>query len=130
MDRVCLTLPDTSAYLPLLRLVLGGIAARGGMTFDAMDDLQLAVEHVLIGREKKEDSITMEVEMRDGRVDLRLGVLSDAALRIDILELSHLTPPDKPLPHRATVLRRLVDACCLENETTAGFSLRLTKICR
>lgn len=130
MDRVCLTLPDTSVYLPLLRLVLGGIAARGDMTYDAMDDLQLAVEHVLSGRETKEDRITMEVEMGSGRVDVRLGVLSDTALRAEIEGLSPPAPAAKPLLHRGTVLRRLVDVCRLENETQTGFSLCLTKICR
>lgn len=130
MDRVCLTLPDTPAYLPLLRLVLGGIAARGDMTFDAMDDLQFAVEHVLAGRTAREGRITMEVEMGDGRVDVQLGVLSDGALRAEILQQSLLAPGAKGLLHRGTVLRRLVDECRVENATPAGFYLHLTKLCR
>jgi len=130
LDRVCLTLPDSSAYLPLLRLVLGGVAARADMTFEAMDDLQLAVEHVLRGREAKEDQITMEVEMGDGRINVYLGLLSDAGLRAEILGRSRPATASMPLLHRGTVLRRLVDDCGLERETPAGFSLRLTKMCR
>lgn len=130
MDRVLLSLPDTSVYLPLVRLVLGGVATRQNMSFDAMDDLQLAVENLLSGRWAAGRRITMQVELQDDQLDVRVGSLSDESLRCELSAPGGAGTSEPQLLSMCTMLRLLVDGYRVEEEAPGSYSVHLTKQCR
>ena len=69
-DRICLTVPRVERhYFGVAHLVLGGVAMRQNFTFEALEDLQLAVEE-LLGREHG-----------DGARDARAGAAATGASR-------------------------------------------------
>lgn len=67
-DTVTLRIPRNPRYYSVARLVVGGLAAGLEVSFDALDDLQLAISSLL-------DSEDIPV---DGPLVLHLGVVEDA----------------------------------------------------
>src|SRR4029077_16126254 len=82
-DRISLTVPRARPYIGVAHLVLGGVAMRENFTFEALEDLQVAVEEVL-QREGGDGHVTMEMEILDGRIETRLGPFEGSVLRHDL----------------------------------------------
>ena len=83
-DVISLTIPAQTHYLGVASLVLGGIGSRLDLSYERMDDLQLAVLSVLEAG-GDDDEVTVEVAAGDERVSVSLGPLapgsgSDAGL--------------------------------------------------
>ncbi len=70
---IVLETPSGAEFEALVRLVLGGIAARAGMCFEELDDLQLAVERLLA--EAGEGRVRLTFDVREGIVHVRVGPL-------------------------------------------------------
>ena len=70
-DTVALSFPRDSRYYPVARLVVGGMAAPLQMSYDALDDLQLAISSLL---DHEELATTATSEDGLGDVRLRLEV--------------------------------------------------------
>ncbi len=74
LESISVTLPGDGRYTTVARIVVGGLAARHHLSYENLDDLQLAVEAVLgepdmaAGRE-----ITLELTVHDGAVVAELG---------------------------------------------------------
>ena len=66
-DSVLLSFPRDSRYYAVARLVVGGIAAPLQMSYDALDDLQLAISSLL-------DHEDLALGAPDEEVQLRLTV--------------------------------------------------------
>jgi hypothetical protein len=64
-DAVSITLP-AAGYENVARLVIGGLASRLDFGFEAVDDLQLAVELVLRSLPARSESVTLSL-IEDGR---------------------------------------------------------------
>ncbi|MEZ0236313.1 MAG: hypothetical protein ACAH81_15400 [Actinomycetota bacterium] len=69
-DTVSLSFPRDSRYYAVARLVVGGMAAPLEMSYDALDDLQLAISSLL----DHEDLATQTPDEGAGDVRLRLEV--------------------------------------------------------
>jgi hypothetical protein len=102
-DQVTLTLP-VDGYAHVARLVIGGVASRLRFGFDAVDDLQLAVELVLLA-----------LPVRAGVVELALGDDGEC-LRLSIGPVGRLSLADRRWPvddvgiELGQSLARLVDS--------------------
>jgi len=84
-DVITLTVPAEPRFATVARIVVGGLAARLDLSYEAMDDLQLAVESVLAldGLPASSD-VTIEVTADDTALSLAFGPLradSEDALR-------------------------------------------------
>lgn len=82
-DVISLTIPARARYTGVATLVLGGIGSRLDLSYQRMDDLQLAVLSVLEAGQA--DEVTLEVEAVDDGLSVSLGPLaagsaSDASL--------------------------------------------------
>ena len=78
-EEVTLTLPAQEDFRHVAHLVVGGLGARRELTFDDIEDLQVAFDSILACREDDEDIVvTMSVE--DGEVRASVGPFGDAAL--------------------------------------------------
>lgn len=80
-----LTIPDDPRYHGVARLVVGGLAARLELSYEHLEDLQLALASVLendgysVGPE-----VNVELVVDEGSLDLRIGPLNGDALRADL----------------------------------------------
>jgi anti-sigma regulatory factor (Ser/Thr protein kinase) len=75
-----LTIPGERRFLGVARLLVGGLAARLDLPYEQMDDLQLAAESAL-ATEPPASEVTLELEVGDDAVELRIGPFDPRALR-------------------------------------------------
>ena len=117
IDQVRLTLPAEEDFRPIAHLVVGGLGVRLDLTFEELDDLQVALE-ALLGCRDDEGEIVVTVDAGDGTVRASVGPFGASAL--DALERS-----DSPLGlHR--VLETVCDTFEID-ERDGGSWVELTK---
>jgi hypothetical protein len=77
-DAITLRVPAEPRFAAVVRLVVGGLAARLDLPYEQVDDLQLAVEAILARELHAGDMLTLEVDVDSALVALRLGPLEQA----------------------------------------------------
>ena len=80
-DEISLTLPADEAFHGVAHLVLGGLAVRLDLTFENLEDLELALD-ALLERTREDGDVTVRVRMVDG--ELRTTVGPFASVRADL----------------------------------------------
>jgi hypothetical protein len=76
-DQISLTIPSRTPYTGVATLVLGGIGSRLDLSYERMDDLQLAVLSMLDA--SSGDDASVEIEARDDRLAVSVGPLRGEA---------------------------------------------------
>jgi anti-sigma regulatory factor (Ser/Thr protein kinase) len=71
-DEICLTLPADEAFHGVAHLVLGGLAARLDLTYEDLQDLELALD-TLLERSSGDGDVTLVVHVEDGAVRTVVG---------------------------------------------------------
>jgi hypothetical protein len=79
-DEITLTLPRAPEFQPVAHLVLGGLAARLNLTIENLEDLQLALNAVLDRMDQRAEDVTVQMSLRDGALETRIGPLTPALL--------------------------------------------------
>ena len=80
-DTITLTVPFDRPYQGVVRLVVGGLAARLELPLEQLDDVQLALEALLSDDSYASgDTVTVEVEVTDDGLGIIVGPLETAAL--------------------------------------------------
>jgi hypothetical protein len=75
-EVISLTLPHEDRFLNVARIVVGGLAARLQLSYETLDDLQLAVESVLGNeRYRTADLVTIEISIIGPEVSILVGPL-------------------------------------------------------
>jgi hypothetical protein len=80
-DEISLTLPADEAFRRVAHLVLGGFALRLDLTFENLEDLELALD-ALLERTRGEEPVNVRVRIVNG--ELRTTVGPFAALRAEL----------------------------------------------
>jgi hypothetical protein len=80
-DEIQLTLPADEAFHRVAHLVLGGLAARLNLTFENLEDLELALD-ALLERTRMDGGLTLRVRVLDD--ELRTVVGPFAAVRAEL----------------------------------------------
>jgi hypothetical protein len=120
-DEITLSIPHAKPYHGVARLVVGGLAARLDLSYEHLEDLQLALESVLerdgylAGEE-----VTVRLQVEPDLVAMTIGPLDPAELRAD-LEL----PPGDDIS-LSRLLSTLVEEVVLE-DVDGEHRLRLEK---
>lgn len=84
-DVVTLTLPAGAEFVNVARIVVGGFAARNDLSYESLDDLQLAVESILCEPAySATPDLTLEVTIAEQQVEVAIGPVDDEALRSDL----------------------------------------------
>jgi anti-sigma regulatory factor (Ser/Thr protein kinase) len=78
-DEIRLVLPAEQDFRPIAHLVLGGLGARHELTYEQLEDLQLAFD-ALLGRRDDDGEIVVSVHVEDGGVRAEVGPFPPAAL--------------------------------------------------
>ena len=81
-DEITLTLPRLRPFARIAHLVLGGLAVRLDLTFEHLEDLQLALAG-LLDRPDGDGFITLAVRVEDGMLHASLGPF-DETLRAEL----------------------------------------------
>ncbi|HSK15446.1 MAG TPA: hypothetical protein VK915_04685 [Gaiellaceae bacterium] len=84
-DAITLSFPHKSPYHGVARLVVGGLAARLDLSYEHLEDLQLAVESVLErGGYVSGPEVTVRLDVDEDAVSVLVGPLDPTALRADL----------------------------------------------
>ena len=78
-ERVELEIPLDASFQGVTRLIVGGIAEQASFGFEAMDDLQLAIER-LLAETAGAGRVSISFEIGDGAVRTRIGPLREQRL--------------------------------------------------
>jgi hypothetical protein len=81
-DEIRLVIPAEEDFRPIAHLVTGGLASRLDLTYDDLEDLQLAVEAVLALRDD-EDELTVVLSAEGGVLHASLGPFAADAIEED-----------------------------------------------
>jgi anti-sigma regulatory factor (Ser/Thr protein kinase) len=84
-DTITLTVPHARPYHGVVRLVVGGLAARLDLPLEALEDVQLALESLLANSAYAGgEEITVEVTVEDGALDIVVGPFDAARLGAEL----------------------------------------------
>jgi hypothetical protein len=83
-DEIRLVLPAQEDFHPIAHLVVGGLAARIELTYEQLEDLQVAVE-ALLGCRDDDDDLSVIVKVEPDAVRTTVGPFTREALA----ELEH-----------------------------------------
>jgi hypothetical protein len=75
VDEIRLTLPADEAFHGVAHLVVGGLAVRLDLTFENLEDLELALDS-LLGRTSGDEDVTLRVLITDGELRTIVGPFS------------------------------------------------------
>jgi hypothetical protein len=84
-DAITLSIPHAKPYHGVARLVVGGLAARLDLSYEHLEDLQLALESVLerdgyvVGNE-----VSVRLVVGEDSVIMKIGPLDPSELRADL----------------------------------------------
>ena len=71
-EEIRLTLPRERPFFGVAHLVLGGLAVRLDLSFEQLEDLQVALEE-LLGQRETEHEITLAVRVHDDEIETLVG---------------------------------------------------------
>ena len=80
MAEVTLTIPRDREFAQIAHLVLGGIALRFDLTFETLEDLQVALAG-LLEREEAEGDVTVRLRASEGLIEGSVGPFRSESLR-------------------------------------------------
>ncbi len=77
VGRVTLSVPADDTFPGALRLLVGGIGSRSQLSWEQVDELQLAVEALVARRTVAGETLLMEAELGERAVTIALGPFLD-----------------------------------------------------
>jgi hypothetical protein len=75
-DEITLTIPREREFLSVAHLVLGGVGVRLNLTFEILEDLQLALDAIL-ERDREPGYITIALRVGMNTIEAAVGPLRD-----------------------------------------------------
>jgi hypothetical protein len=81
-DQISLTLPADEAFHRVAHLVVGGLAVRLDLTFEHLEDLELALD-ALLERPSAEHALTVSVHVLDGELRTTVGPFTAMRAELD-----------------------------------------------
>jgi hypothetical protein len=80
-----LRIPNERPFHGVARLVVGGLAARHNLSYEALQDLQLALATILEGDEYSTgDEICVELEVTEEAIAMAIGPVNGDSVRADL----------------------------------------------
>jgi hypothetical protein len=118
-ETISLTLPHESRFVNVARIVVGGLAARLDLSYERLDDLQLAVETLLVPDEYGvADDVTVEITIAGRSLCIAVGPLDVDRVAADLEQDRELT--------LGVLLAAVVDSVAFEQRDGGGW-VRLEK---
>ena len=124
-ESIELTLPAGREWHAVARLVLGGVADRLNLSFEDLDDLQLAVERLLV-EAASQDTVMLRIDVVDHGIRVGVGPLAERTIA-DALQGPDAAPGELTLRR---ILQTVVDSFGVEELDDGGIVVRLQKAVR
>jgi anti-sigma regulatory factor (Ser/Thr protein kinase) len=83
VDEITLTLPAEREFYRVAHLVLGGLAVRLNLTFEHLEDLQIALDELLDNRTHDGD-VTVSVSVRPNAIEASVGPFPGGTVRREL----------------------------------------------
>jgi len=115
------------AALPVMRVVLGGMASRHDVPLEELDDVQLAVETLLAEESGAGDDLVMCVSVGGGCFAVRLEGLSNPGLKAALLASDPFQPCEGCLLDVRLFLDSLVDSYAVVEGSSGRFAVEMQK---
>jgi hypothetical protein len=80
VDEISLTLPADDAFYRVAHLVVGGFAARRELTFENLEDIELALD-TLLERCTSNEEVTVRIALEDSQLRATVGPCAADILR-------------------------------------------------
>ena len=122
-DLISLEAPLEGAFKPVVRLIVAGVAERADFGFEAMDDLQLAVER-LLAEAGPDGEVMLSFELKGEGIRTRIGPLREEGLA-EALQDQVGVAGSVPL---GRVLTTVVDSYGVEQAAHGEIVVRLEKL--
>jgi hypothetical protein len=81
-DEICLTLPADDAFHSVAHLVLGGLAARLNLSFENLEDIELALD-ALLERPSDGREVTLRVFVKDSEFRMVVGPFTSVRAELE-----------------------------------------------
>jgi anti-sigma regulatory factor (Ser/Thr protein kinase) len=122
-ERIDLDAPLSGDFQAVVRLIIGGIAERVDFAFEEIDDLQLAVERLLV-EAGQIGSVHLSFEVGESGIRARVGPLSESAVA-EALHDGEVQPGHLTLRR---ILQTVVDSFGVEPSADGRVVVRLEKL--
>lgn len=126
-DTVILRAPKSRGSIPLLRLVIGGVAARGRMGVEELDDLQLAVETLVVEEQCYTGELELQLSARADRLMVRLDGLCNRRVEDLLSRTGSYSGPGERLINVRMLLNSLVDSYEIVPTGSDRFAVEMEK---
>ena len=122
-ERIDLEAPLSGDFHAVVRLIIGGIAERVDFAFEEIDDLQLAVERLLV-EAGTVGTVQLEFEVEQDGISTRVGPLSERKVA-EALADGEAAPGQLTLRR---ILQTVVDSFRVEEAEDDCIVVRLVKM--
>lgn len=122
VDRIAVVAPLDGAFRPVVRLIVGGIAERANFAFEAMDDLQLGIERLLV-EAGSDGQVELSFELGENGIRTLVGPLHEPRLAEALQDDG---PPATLSLGR--ILSTVVDSYGVEEVSRGDIVVRLEKL--
>jgi hypothetical protein len=128
-DIIVLRVPRGRGTLPVMRVVIGGVASRHALSVDGLDDIELALETLFREEPVEGSDLTLTVSVVGETFKVALGGLSSQLVR---QTLSGTEGVDAGRDALSDVLRMLMDSLVdgyrmADGPTPGSFSVEMEK---
>jgi hypothetical protein len=122
-DRIEIEAPLEAGYQGVIRLIVGGIAEQASFGFEAMDDLQLAIER-LLAETGGAGQVRISFEVSDQSIRTRVGPLREQRLA----EVLQAPDGDTGTLSLRRILSTVVDSFGVEQADDGQVVIRMEKL--
>ena len=126
-DIVTLNISRDLASLPVVRVVLDGVALRRDLPIDALDDLKLAVEAILADESADGGRLTLEIASVPGSLSILVDGLCNQDLNEALLAEGPFQPTRSCVLNMRVVLDSLVDDYQILERSSGCFAVQMGK---
>jgi hypothetical protein len=128
-DIVTLRIARGGSALPVMRVLVGGMASRSDLPLDRLDDLLLAVEMLVAEESKVGSELVLELPApRDsGEFRVLLGGLENQSVKAALLAGDTFRPSEDGLLDIRLILDSLVESYRVVETASASFAVEMEK---
>ncbi|MBN1321886.1 MAG: hypothetical protein JXA87_13735 [Thermoleophilia bacterium] len=129
-DIVELRVARGGPALPVMRVVMGGMASRHDVPLEKLDDVQLAVETLLREESDAGGDLALCVSVQAGSFVIRLEGLTNPSLKAALLASEPFQPCEGCLLDVRLFLDSLVDSYAVVEGSSGRFTVEMKKRAR
>lgn len=126
-DIVTLRMERGTSALPVMRVLIGGMASRNDLPLDRLDDLILAVESLLAEEPETGPELFLEVWRAGGDLRVCVGGLGNQSVKAALLAAGPFQPCEECLLDMRLLISSLVESYRVIDTDPAWFAVEMEK---